>query len=537
MNVESEIAHYRATEDNDLKYMALKEELSPLDVCDHLHSYVDQLLIPILMEESDAEIVNLVSLQVFPNVVEICLINGKSGSWFDDIVVKPLIQHMTTSRATIALQTLKSVSRKISEHNIRLGTHPYLIEEFLQKCDDTVLSIETLYYLIQCYYDFHHGIPPSILREIIKLTRNGLQGGITRLLIRETVGRANLDAITKTAVQMNLQELEVASERWWKLAPIAVEIFHSKLLPSLSISETRASSLQILLNFEPFYTVRRIDGNTLLGPRDKKLLYESLSGLNQELISISLESPDKSSSQEADSDSDSDPAQAAYLAELPSDEEIEFENEAEEPKESLPKDKSIHEVCLEILAKLTANPNATYEPLPSIIKELSKGQDEDLSFLLKLQTALETLSQLASAKPPPNLPWSQICQDLVFPRIVYDKAFVQKLKAGNLTQSIDEGATLRASAQTALQQLLPLLDFRTICMALEYELKNGIQDRDPGVKQLAAELVHSLLAAHYTEIIGLQWDWYTNLFSEEESRDLTAQPLRTSLGNDYPIIG
>lgn len=124
MDVQSVVKQYRATEDNDLKYMALKEELSPLDVCENLQNYVDQLLIPILMEEANAEIVNLVSLQVFPYAVELCLINDKSGPWFDDIVVNPLIEKMVSARTTIAIQTLKTVSRKICERRIRLGTGP-----------------------------------------------------------------------------------------------------------------------------------------------------------------------------------------------------------------------------------------------------------------------------------------------------------------------------------------------------------------------------------------------------------------------------
>ncbi|CAR29118.1 hypothetical protein ZYGR_0Z00390 [Zygosaccharomyces rouxii] len=543
MDVQSVVKQYRATEDNDLKYMALKEELSPLDVCENLQNYVDQLLIPILMEEANAEIVNLVSLQVFPYAVELCLINDKSGPWFDDIVVNPLIEKMVSARTTIAIQTLKTVSRKICERRIRLGTRPQLIEEFLQKCDDTVLSVEALYYLIQCYYDMHRGVPPPIIDQILKLARSGPQDDTTRLLIRESLSRANLDAILQVKTQLNLQELEFASECWWRFAPIFIDIFHLQLLPSLSNHETRASALRTLLNFQPFYTIKRLDDDTLLGRNNEKLLIQSLQEIDQELSRTAPETPDKNHEQEADSDSDSDPEQTAYLAELPSDEEIEFENEVEGPAEPLPRETNIRNICQEILTKLKANfdsspLSSTYEPLPSILNKLFKREEEDLLSLSQLQAALETLSQLASVRPTPNLPWSQICQDLVLPRIVLDKTFVQKLKAGNLTQSIDEGATLRASAQSTLQQLLPLIDFKTICIMLEYELKNGIQDKDSGVKQLAAELVHSLLSTHYSEIIGLQWQWYAALLKEEEDpRDLAAQALRTSLREDYPAVG
>ncbi|GAV55408.1 hypothetical protein ZYGR_0AV00390 [Zygosaccharomyces rouxii] len=542
MDVQNVITQYRATEDNDLKYMALKEELSSVDVCENLQNYVDQLLIPVLTEETNAEIVNLVSLQVFPHAVEVCLSNNKSGPWFDDIVVEPLIQHMASARATIAIQTLKTVSRKISENRVRLGTRPQLIQDFLQKCDDTVLSVEALCYLIQCYYDIHHGIPPVVIDQILTLARSGSQGDTTRLLIRESLSRANLEAILHVGTQLNLQELESASECWWRLAPIGVELFHSQLLPALSNHESRPSALHILLHFQPFYTVKRLDDKTLLGPDNEKLLLQSLKESDQELSRAALEAPDNTHTEEADSDSDSDPAQTAYLAELPSDEEIEFENEAEGTTEPSPQETSIRGICQEIMAKLNANKvlspsSSSRKPLPPILSELSKREDEDLSSLSRLQTALETLSQLASTRPTPDLPWSQICQDLVLPRIVLEKTFVQKLKAGNLTQSIDEGATLRASAQSTLQQLLPLIDFKTICMTLEYELKHGIQDKDPGVRQLAAELVHSLLAAHYSEIVGLQWQWYANLLREEDFRDLAAQELRNNLREDYPAVG
>lgn len=542
MEVQNVIRQYCATEDNDLKYMALKEELSPVDVCENLQNYVNHLLIPVLMEEANAEVVSLVSLQVFPHAVELCLKNDKSGPWFDDIVVAPLIQRMSGARATIAIQTLKAVSRTISEYRIRLGTRPQLIEAFLQKCDDTVLSIEALYYLIQCYYDIHHGIPPLIIDQIFKLARSGSQDDTTRLLIRESLSRANLDAILHEGHRLNLQELEFASDCWWRFAPIAIELFHMQLLPALSDHKSRASALQILLNFQPFYTVKRLDDTTLLGPDNEKLLLRSLEELDQELGRTALETPDENLPQEAESDSDSDPEQTAYLAELPSDEEIEFENETGGTADPPHLETSLRHICQEILAKLRDNvhfslPSSSHEHLPPILHELTKREDEDLSSLSRLQAALETLSQLVSVRPTPHLPWSQICRDLVLPRIVLDKVFVQKLKAGNLTQSIDEGATLRASAQSTLQQLLPLIDFKTVCIMLEYELKNGIKDKDLGVRQLAAELVHTLLAKHYSEIIGLQWQWYATLLKEEDSQDLAAHELLNSLREYYPTLG
>lgn len=539
MEVQNVITEYSATEDNDLKYMALKEEMSPLDVCDNLEKYVDQLLIPILMTETNAEIVNLVSLQIFPHAVELCLNNEKSGLWFDDIVVGPLIERMVGARATIAIQTLKAVSKKISEHRIHLGTRLQLIEEFLEKCGDTALSVEALYYLIQCYYDMHRGIPPFILEQILKLARSGSQDDITRLLICESISRATLDAILRVGTQLNIQELESASEYWWKLAPVALELLHSQILPALSNYENRVAALQILLNFQPFYTITSLDNKTLFGPENEALLTQSLKKLEHESSPAAPENSNQLHTQDADSDSDSDPEQSAYLAELPSDEEIEFENDLEGTIEpSKPQETTVRHISQEILQKLTTKDTSIpSEHLPPVISELFKKEDEDLSSLPQLQTAMQTLTQLASSRPTPDLPWSQITQELVLPRIVHDKTFVQKLKAGNLTQSIDEGATLRASAQSTLQQVLPLIDFRSICIMLEYEWKNGLQDKDPGVRQLAAELVSSLLDSHYSEIIGLQWQWYSSLLQEGDPRDFSSQELRGGIKEAYPTVG
>ncbi|CDF91684.1 ZYBA0S13-01200g1_1 [Zygosaccharomyces bailii CLIB 213] len=555
-SVRDVVNQYQATEDNDLKYMALKEELPALEICDELPSYVGELLLPVLLQEPDAEIVNLVSQQMYPNAVALCLQRDKQGPWFDQVVVSPLLDQMHGPRPNVALQTLRNIARRAAAEQDRqhqqqqqlqhqyqqvpdasaptLGRCPELLEQFLQTCDDTVLSVETLYHLVRVYYRGAAGtssvcaMPDHVLQKIVLLCRNPRQGETERLLLRESVARASLAAVAAVAPLMSLRELACVSALWWQFGPVAEQLLHSQLLPALADPQRSPLALAVLLHFEPFYTQITTNSATLYGPENERLLRDALAS-----VAVLHESGGGTSDRAAatpsenvdDSDSDADPSQTAYLAELPSDEELEFESDSDSHSEAGHADSwvatsgngSAEQTRRSLLEKLgTGERSPQYEEVPALLAQLRKSPDESIASLPALQTALETLAQLATTRAPQQrlLDWSQLCQQLVLPRLEHDRTFVHKLKAGNLTQSIDEGATLRASAQGTLRQLLPLVDFRTVCLALAQELRHGVHDRDSGVQQLAADTVRSLLASHHHELIGLEWDWYARLLAE-----------------------
>lgn len=547
-SVRDVVNQYRATEDNDLKYMALKEELPALEICDELPSYVGELLLPVLLQEPDAEIVNLVSQQMYPNAVALCLQRDKQGPWFDQLVVKPLLDELQGPRSNVALQTLRNIARRAAAEDEHQHQHqqipdtsaptpgrcPELLEHFLQTCDDTVLSVETLHHLVRVYYRGAAGtssvcaMPDHVLQKVVLLCRNARQGETERLLLRESVARASLAAVAAVAPLMSLRELACVSPLWWQFGPVAEQLLHSQLLPALADPQRAPLALAVLLNFEPFYTQITTNNATLYGPENERQLRDTLASvtaLRETSGDTSARAAATPSGNVDDSDSDTDPSQTAYLAELPSDEELEFESDSDTHSDAGQADPwaatagkgGAEQTRRSLLEKLGAGEHSPeYEEAPALLAQLRKSPDESIASLPALQTALETLAQLAATRTPQQrlLDWSQLCQQLVLPRLEHDRTFVHKLKAGNLTQSIDEGATLRASAQGTLRQLLPLVDFRTVCLALAQELRHGVHDRDSGVQQLAADTVQSLLASHHHELIGLEWDWYGRLLAE-----------------------
>lgn len=112
------IEKYRSTKDNDLKYMLLRQNFEINDIENELIPLINYLLLPILVEEQDMEILNLVSFQVFPNLVLTLIRDNATAAhlgWVTSLVWDPLLDQsmIYANRSFVLIETLRNILQKI----------------------------------------------------------------------------------------------------------------------------------------------------------------------------------------------------------------------------------------------------------------------------------------------------------------------------------------------------------------------------------------------------------------------------------------
>ena len=114
-----------------------------------------------------------------------------------------------------------------------------------------------------------------------------------------------------------------------------------------------------------------------------------------------------------------------------------------------------------------------------------------------------------------------------------NKSFIDTLKAGNYTQKIDEGVTLRTMILSLLLQLLPL-DYSMLGEILPTISRYSVRDKDLTVRDLSLQLLNQILSIYYNYLIGIDWDWYNNNFYQVLQENCTKKDIDTNILQKYP---
>lgn len=582
MLVDTLIDQYLNTTDNDLKYMTLRQDYDLEEADRDLRLLVHKVLLPVLHSEPDAEIVDLVSFQVYPQAVSKCVAEDKvansniESQWFDDIVVQPLIEKSST-RGNLMIQTLRNILKvlfqglssngfdipKPRENSIKLlvlQMIDYNVGNEVGK--NMVIYWETLNLLISLYYTERVKMSDEVLEDIFKLCPQGELDEMVKSVLVNTVTASTLHGIQKLMISsINDYILEVISHVWYQFGPMVPELFANRLLPALASDnkqqEMQLRNLQIIYNLRKFYEIDRIQDSSKVLSQDviTKLTTTVVGLLNdskkdeahifQKQIETQNDNP-----LDMDAEIDEDPEQQAYLEQLQSDdEELEFEDEDEEPQEDQTlkyeeqqdldakevSDK-IHKYTSLIMKTLQPPSNVTLESTKGEIVDLDDVQINTLTDESDITNIIYTIETILSLKPTPNddptsslltklllsievlnqlmmtsatLDYSNLCS-LLLRHLKQNKSFVHTIKVGNMTQTIDEGITLRTMVYSTILQILTKekIDYTVSCQLLKEILSRGIKDSDHTINELSIKIAEKILQESYTTIKGIDWQWY-----------------------------
>ncbi|CCE91816.1 Lag2p TDEL_0D02320 [Torulaspora delbrueckii] len=568
MLVSELVDQYLKTTDNDLKYMALRQELTVLEVGRDLDLLVNKVLMPVLLEEKDPEIVELVSSQVYPQLTLKCIVVMKRGNhepqWFNDLIVDPLMDHIADKRKNFIVQTLRNVLKVAVQSRYRmqsagdrhLGALVSQMKDYKGNNDvgqNTVLYWEALKPVISTYYYGTVKIPFAILKEIFNLCEGKLDSLVRSVLISsvQATTRQNVEKIVQESVSDSV--LEAISTVWWQFGQLVPWLFEKRLLPDLHQQETLLTNLQMIYNLLPFFQIASAvsgeKGNSKNGL--KRRLESKLQGLLENAAANSSAATTKEVDAELDvEDAEVDDAQQAYLDELQSDDDLEFEDE-----ELLETDEGyqLKKLCQTILETLNDNKEKSSDIQPHKI-DLTKVEvsalDETEDVVYTIQSTLEsetTLQPLLLSVEILNqllltgyteIDYSPVCQSLVR-HMKQNKAFLQTIKVGNLTQTIDDGSTLRTMVHSTILQIITTrkLDYPTCCKLLTEAVSRGARDVDPTIEQLSLRIIQNLLQSHYNTIRALDSSWYdqTLLPKAAETAGKLHKRLQTTIQNSEQL--
>lgn len=459
MLVDTLIDQYLNTTDNDLKYMTLRQEYTLEEADRDLRLLVYKVLLPVLHDEPDAEIVDLVSFQVYPQAVSKCVAEDKvansniESQWFDDIVVQPLLEKSST-RGNLMIQTLRNVLKVLTqETNISTVGIPKPRENsikllVLQMIEynvgnevgkNMVIYWETLNLLISLYYTERVKMSGEVLEDIFKLCPQGELDEMVKSVLINTVKASTLQGIQKVMdSKITDSVLEVISRVWYQFGPIGPELFTNRLLPALTSDNKQQDlllrNLQIVYNLRAFYEIDRVqDSSKVLSPTIITKLATTLAGLlntKKDDSHIFQKQIEKQTDRPEDmkTEIDEDPEQQAYLEQLQSDdEELEFEDEDEEQQEE--QQQLDHEEQQDLEAKDVFDKIQQYislimrtlqtpsnEPL-----NLTKGEIVDLDAVqintltdeTDIANIIYTITSVLTSKPTPNDPTSSLLTKLL----------------------------------------------------------------------------------------------------------------------------
>ncbi|CAI1746940.1 hypothetical protein SEUBUCD646_0O01350 [Saccharomyces eubayanus] len=650
------IEQYRSTQDNDLKYMLLRQNIEITDIEDEMVPLVRDLLLPILVEEQDMEILNLVAFHVFPGLV-LSLIKSKANAaatqlgWVTSLVCDPILNESMVheNRSFILIETLRNILQKIESASHLNYRHPvtnsfefitkFIVEmkRHMREIDEAQLShslsegnmliyIESLNLLLKFYFfsDTTHpsltiSLPFDILNDIFTIaqdysttnTNESIDRITEKLLLTSTQLTHPLD-LERLCSKIDFKTLLVISRIWYKFGPMINALFTERLLPGL-LSPTYAEEgysvegiLEMIHNFYPFYSIRRLkDNKCLLSDSTvallRRSLFDILNTLNRSFTAAHNEKVDDYHRVDDNDDgfiSDNDPEQQAYLDELVSDnddgdlyeqetdddraDDENFEKSEETTKDltqineilsifaelHYPQEERFPKLLAELQSKISIDssligkilsqdacesltPGGNEIDLDEILNELKSNKfarkndtlytltrclssklSSDLSVL---QLSIEVVDQLLVKNHSDNITRGEQFQliKLVLPHLKTNKSFIDTLKAGNFTQKIDEGVTLRTMILSLLLQLLPL-DYSMLGEVLPTIAKYSVKDKDLTVRDLSLQLLNQILSTHYNHLIGIDWDWYSNDFYQVLQETCIKKDVDTELLHQYP---
>ncbi|CAI4051071.1 Lag2p SKDI_15G1310 [Saccharomyces kudriavzevii IFO 1802] len=648
------IEKYRSTKDNDLKYMLLRQNFEINDIENELIPLINYLLLPILVEEQDMEILNLVSFQVFPNLVLTLIRDNATAAhlgWVTSLVWEPLLDQsmIYANRSFVLIETLRNILQRIenvprsyccqpagnafgfiSKFIVEMKRHMLEIgaAQFSHSLHESnmLIYIESLDLLLK-FNLFSNATCPSllvtlpfdILSDIFTIAQNysatNTNESIDRITEKLLLTSAQLTHpidLENLCPKINDNTLSIVSRIWYKFGPMANGIFTERLLPvilSPPQSEGECSIetvLEIIYNFHPFFSFLTLkDNRPLLSDsiinRLRTGLFSMLRTLN---LSLSRAHNGKSGDgrQPIDSDdgfdSDNDPEQQAYLDELISDnddehmygsdtddekaDDINVEKNDETAKDisetnkilfifaelHYPHKEHFSELLTELQTKIAidsslidkilsqdaiefSTPCGKLIDLNEILSEVKANKlarKDDIIYTLThslslqaysdlsvLQLSIEVVDQLLVKNHSNNISRDEQFQliKLILPHLKTNKSFIDTLKAGNFTQKIDEGVTLRTMILSLLLQLLPL-DYSMLGEILPTIAKYSVRDKDLTVRDLSLQLSHQILDTYYNHLIGVDWDWYNDDFYQVLKETCTKKDIDTDLLQQFP---
>lgn len=569
MLVNSLVDQYLSTHDSDLKYMTLRQEFRVQTVED-LQLLIDKVLLPVLLGECNSEIVNLVSFQVFPDAVLKLISSGElvnrrnQPAWFDNSIVLPLIEKNANNRANFLKQTLRNILKKIilnlnpaflptgrDESSIKtLLNHMTKIKSSNDIGANYVIDWEILDLMIQLYYYGDFKMSNEVLKSVLILCPN--EGDLIETMktvltksIEVTSRKVLCDSEIKQLIG-NPGVLEVISDVWYQLQYVVTSIFTEDLLPFFQAlnkhDDVLLKVLRSIYNLHPFYSLKRMSsGSTYLDSNIITKLQKLLLDLKTECELEPVNNALTASPDVLEAETDADPGQQAYLEELRDDDEsfeLEEDNYLELEEDSI--DDKIFNLCDMILKKTESNPAApksdalelhtAEEDLKAIQLHGHTTQAETGAFesvksalasstsLSSLQLAVEVLDQIMFNSP--NFNFSETCI-LLIPHMKQNKSFINTIKVGNMTQTIDEGLTLRTMVYSTLLQIVTHkesskpLDYYGVCSLLKETAFRGIKDPDHTINVLSLKIMQSLLEENYNTIRGVDSQWYNDVVHQK----------------------
>ncbi|QLG72096.1 hypothetical protein HG535_0C04500 [Zygotorulaspora mrakii] len=565
MLVNSLIDQYLNTQDADLKYMALRQDIR-IESVEDLQLLVGKVLLPILTTECNSEIVNLVSFQVFPGAVSKLVTSGNltknetQSSWFDNVVVLPLIQNTENNRSNFARQTLRNILKTILE--MKLNELKYCNDEksieillkHMEKIENShdigmnyLIVWEILNLLIQLYYNNGANMCKQVFVSILKLCSG--EGDLTETMkyvlenSMKVVERRTLYDEDVMFLLQNKNILEIVSSVWYQLSFIVSDIFENNILPFLQLpddlrdeqkEEIILKVLQSVYCLHEFYSTPRIStGTTYLAPEITECLQKSLLEIKSDMASIIAENfsireaPTVEIETQPECAVDEDPNQAAYLEELQDDEErFEFEEDdnVEPPQDTI--HERVIDLCETILDCLNSPSRVETlcqesgnepEPEPASLEAAFRTLSTSSS-LSGFQMAVELLNQTMYTAEKFNS--SKTCK-LLIPHMKQNKNFFRTIKVGNMTQTIDEGLTLRTMVYSTLLQIIAReerknsIDYIVTCNIIKETVTRGIKDSDYTINDISLKILQLLLPKTYNRILGLDSEWYNETIHQK----------------------
>lgn len=541
MSASALVDQYLNASDNDLKYMTLRQDLSICELDKDVNLLIKRVLMPVLLQETDPEIIELVSSQTYPQLVVKCIQKERSEGtihklrWFDDLIVRPLIEQINSKRTRIVIQTLRNSFKALIDDGakVRASTEEQVRQLVAHmKTNDgknMVIYWETLDLMIKSYYDATNKMSDDVLHEIFDMYNDHADASARSVLISSVKATASKSAVSLLDRNVTDCMLETVSIVWWQFNSAAKHLFDYRLIPSLNTPDPE-SVLQTIYNLKPFYQIAGLEDNrTVLGEETAERLRSEVSNLLEDLTANTSNNTSLAPTRQDPvvEDAEIDDDQQAYLNELQCDDELEFEEE--EYSDSAVQDDAARIVkkCSLILKSLngdsfTLGPQG--RPLPSLdqvkVSDLTTEQDiydvcctawrvlEADSPLPTLVISLDILGQLLQNNVA-QIDYSRTCQALV-PHMKQNKAFLQTLKVGNMTQTIDEGSTFRTLVYSTLLQIVTTnpVHYTVCCKIIMEALSRGVRDSESTINQLAATLIQTLLQTSYETIRGIDPEWY-----------------------------
>ncbi|CAL9730477.1 cullin-associated NEDD8-dissociated protein 1 homolog [Monosporozyma unispora] len=544
VRVEDIVNEFKASTDEDIKYMILKKPIH-WNVIEDLTTYYENIIKPVFKEGSP-DVTNLLSSEMLPHIFE------DDIEPFINTLLEPLLSLFGSlvqeERKSLILQCFKAVLGKFISKSQNSGAFVKLHKDFISQyihvlktsgydVTHKVLYRDILRLLIQISYQ--HVIPIDLMSEILQTTSTETKfDPTTRQLLDSSFKLVNYKELHEINEMITLSQLVVLSERWYKFneAPFIYYKFVKQNAEDLKIKSVEevcdevSDILHVLVNFKPLFFTTSYSSKKVvdagLGP-DMPLYFQNVLDYLQHAQSnyndhMRVDTNDLSAGGEF---VDEDIAQQDYLNELQSDTDN-FEEEEDpftfEDGLSSAVDKNnqnannqisilisrINELHKEhkLYKKATNQVLDTPDEIDRVINTLNTSSDYD-----ELHHAIDLVENIV--KDPIFEKIGEEKQLELYTglllRLKRDKEFVKVLKVGNMKQKIDEGLDIRITIYSILLQTKETMFTYTLaCMILETIATLGVKEKDPSIFSQIVTLYKKIMTQYETYLEGVDPEWF-----------------------------